>query len=475
MELVYLWVEKYKNIENQGFNFSPRFECEFFPEYDENQKLKDNCKLEIKPKEYTSIFPDNINVTAIVGENGSGKSSIGGYFITKNFISSHGNDKCLLIMCNTNKLYIYNDTSIKIINKSQLSESQCADYYSDIVTTILNDKKSIDCTKLNNELLKEEFLFLQEKGFTGKTNEEILNNLGFYNDKKEKFNLARYIFSVLSEFSSRDNNLTGNSYRTIRPLERKDINNFEKLIGDKKLLEYIIEIIGFSHKVISKNSKIYFKNNDTDNFLFGNLSFGEKYMIHLLSSLYNRIKNNKQAIFFLDEVTLSVHPNLEKKFLSLLMKIVNKVSQEIKEKVNIHFIVTSHSPFILSDLPKENVIFLKKDENGNCKNVTKETNIETFGANIHTLLSHGFFMSDGLMGEFAKGKINDVYNFLIGEQSKVKTKQEAQNIINIVGEPLIKKQLQKLFDDRFDRNNLTLDKEIELLEKKLEALRKLKK
>ena len=27
MELVYLWVEKYKNIEKQGFNFSPRFEC----------------------------------------------------------------------------------------------------------------------------------------------------------------------------------------------------------------------------------------------------------------------------------------------------------------------------------------------------------------------------------------------------------------------------------------------------------------
>ena len=27
MELVYLWVEKYKNIEKQGFHFSPRFKC----------------------------------------------------------------------------------------------------------------------------------------------------------------------------------------------------------------------------------------------------------------------------------------------------------------------------------------------------------------------------------------------------------------------------------------------------------------
>jgi len=29
MELVYLWVEDYKNIHKQGFNFSPRFRCEY--------------------------------------------------------------------------------------------------------------------------------------------------------------------------------------------------------------------------------------------------------------------------------------------------------------------------------------------------------------------------------------------------------------------------------------------------------------
>ena len=39
-------------------------------------------------------------------------------------------------------------------------------------------------------------------------------------------------------------------------------------------------------------------------------------------------------------------------------------------------------------------------------------NIETFGANIHTLLSHGFFMKDGLMGEFAKDKIDTAIKYL---------------------------------------------------------------
>ncbi|MFZ2968540.1 MAG: hypothetical protein WA080_05740 [Sulfuricurvum sp.] len=57
MELVYLWVEDYKNIYHQGFNFSPRFECK----YDENTK-----ELTIdEKKDYVSIFPKNINITAI--------------------------------------------------------------------------------------------------------------------------------------------------------------------------------------------------------------------------------------------------------------------------------------------------------------------------------------------------------------------------------------------------------------------------
>jgi len=56
MELVYLWIENYKNIKNEGFNFSPRFECEFKAEYDEDEKLKDNCELIIRPKEHLKNF-----------------------------------------------------------------------------------------------------------------------------------------------------------------------------------------------------------------------------------------------------------------------------------------------------------------------------------------------------------------------------------------------------------------------------------
>ena len=73
MELVYLWIEDYKNIKKQGFNFSPRFRCE----YDEDIKYLDIVDKDETGEFYPkNFFGENINVTAIVGENGSGKSGI---------------------------------------------------------------------------------------------------------------------------------------------------------------------------------------------------------------------------------------------------------------------------------------------------------------------------------------------------------------------------------------------------------------
>lgn len=37
MELVYLWIEDYKNIQKQGFNFSPNFHVEFTPVYEDKK------------------------------------------------------------------------------------------------------------------------------------------------------------------------------------------------------------------------------------------------------------------------------------------------------------------------------------------------------------------------------------------------------------------------------------------------------
>ena len=67
MQLVYLYIEKYKNIINKGFHFSSQFKCEY------KDKL---LHIEENSEYIKNFFGDNIEISAIVGANGSGKSSI---------------------------------------------------------------------------------------------------------------------------------------------------------------------------------------------------------------------------------------------------------------------------------------------------------------------------------------------------------------------------------------------------------------
>ena len=469
MELVYLWVEDYKNIQKQGFTFSPRFRCE----YDEVTKELSiiNVKQDIK-----SIYGSNVLITGIIGENGAGKSSLGGEFISKKLFGSITTKGCILLIENNNKLFLLNDTKMKIILKSETEiVIGFSEDFSEIINTLFNNKSISEESYNHNNLLKSEFAFLSKKGNYGNNIYSALNGLGFRKTRPDLYNIGRYVFSIISEFSSRDNQFSANSYRVIRPLERKDINQYDTIIGKLDGLQEIINLLDFPFTVIKTKTKIEFLTKDKTKLLFGNLSFGQKFAIHMLASIYHRIKHNKISIFFLDEVTLSMNPRLERKFIDILLSIVKKVEEELQESISVHFIITSHSPFILSDIPKENVIFLKKDENtARCVNDTNNVHFETFGANIHSLLANGFFMKDGLMGEFAKNKINDVYEYLVNRNSKKEfTQQEAQNIINLIGEPMLRKELQFLYDEKFEVDEI--DKQIKEYEEAIEKLKSKKK
>ena len=143
---------------------------------------------------------------------------------------------------------------------------------------------------------------------------------------------------------------------------------------------------------------------------------------------------------FLDETELGLHPEWQKKYMQNILKSLLPLNTKNKT-INIYFL--THSPFILSDLPKESVIFLKNGKQD--KGIIHK---QTFGANIHTLLSDSFFMENSLMGEFAKGKIEEVINYLNDKESLIKDNDEAQKLINIIGEPIIKNQLQKMLDSK---------------------------
>jgi len=252
--------------------------------------------------------------------------------------------------------------------------------------------------------------------------------------------------------------------------EEYNLYEYEQLIS--RVIYKINDIDSNTRSLIEKYAKFFkYDFEDDKGRKFLDLSHGEKSLYAQFVSMYDTVKNSQIPILIaLDEPDLSVHPTWQKKYLNEFMTTFIHMNKKI------HIILTSHSPFLLSDIPKQNIIFLDKDENGNCKVVDglKEKK-QTFGANIHTLLSDSFFMEDGLMGEFAKGKIDEVIRLLNKEKLDEKELKYCEQIISIIGEPIVKNQLQRMLDSKRLKKVDEIDKiyeEIELLKHRIEILRK---
>ncbi len=113
---------------------------------------------------------------------------------------------------------------------------------------------------------------------------------------------------------------------------------------------------------------------------------------------------------------------------------------------SIQIVVTSHSPMFISDLPKSNVIFLRRDKDtGLCKNVSSEVIDQPFAANIHSLYADSFFISDGMIGDIAKEKVIGVTSRLLNSERLTEVEiKEIQKTIELIGEPVWKLKLLEM-------------------------------
>ena len=191
------------------------------------------------------------------------------------------------------------------------------------------------------------------------------------------------------------------------------------------------------------------------------MSSGEQHLVHTMQSvLYhilnvNSVHNSKESknkyeyinIIF-DEIELYFHPEYQRRFVFELLERLDslKKGNHIPKIKGINILFCTHSPFILSDIPKQNVLFLgeKKD-------------FKTFGANITTLLANSFFM-ENLIGEFAKNKINEVIRWII------QAKEDILKTIKLIDEPILRNKLIEMYYEKFS------DKEREKSEEKIRAL-----
>lgn len=242
---------------------------------------------------------------------------------------------------------------------------------------------------------------------------------------------------------------------------------------NRDTIELIGEFINLEKTIIdSENYSIKRLTNFT---LYPYLSSGEASYLSLFSRIYDIIQSNQygfddreKLILFIDEGDVGFHPEWSRNLLNDLLNFLNLDFHSYQFQI----ILTTHSPYILSDLPKENIRLFNREKDLPPKIVESKSN--TFGANIYDLMHDSFFMSNGFIGSFAEAKIDEIFselsNKIENKKHKLKIdKSYIKSIISIIGEPLIQRQLSLLYDRVFNE-----DLEVEIIDRQMEVLNKLK-
>ena len=190
-----------------------------------------------------------------------------------------------------------------------------------------------------------------------------------------------------------------------------------------------------------------------DDFTFTSMSSGERQLMYSLNSILYHIQNlesvngdtfrisYKHINLVLDEVELYSHPEYQRTFIADLLDRLSwlDITYPI-ESVNI--LLVTHSPFILSDIPKNNILYLK---DGKAVEETKEF-VNPLGANVNDILHQSFFLENGFMGKHIQNKIESLVNFLKSQQCENEEWNlgKVEKFISLLGDEVIVKQLRVL-------------------------------
>lgn len=183
-----------------------------------------------------------------------------------------------------------------------------------------------------------------------------------------------------------------------------------------------------------------------------NISDGELWYIHFLASISEALEsfessdNQDTCILLLDEPEIHMHPDLARQ---LLDHLTQWLQSYMETKVQI--ILTTHSPFILSDIEKGNVQVLKRSgDDAKTEYWAKVVHPQkqTYAANIYALLTDSFFMDSGF-GEMARKQIKMVLQDLGSENTSKEKHDYIKSMIDIVGEELVRRKLEELYRKKY--------------------------
>ncbi len=179
--------------------------------------------------------------------------------------------------------------------------------------------------------------------------------------------------------------------------------------------------------------------------------FGVKIKVMSQYETFNDARH-PNIILLLDEPECYMHPEMCRGFIAQMSKILERRSSNTEFQI----ILSTHSPFMLSDVMASQVIKMNYDSQGKCI-ITQDAK-PYFAANIHSIMSDGFFL-EYTIGEqarsFISGKI-DLLKEMIARKDNLTDDDRTEikrisDMLPEIGDEMIKKCLTVMIDNLNDK------------------------
>ena len=162
------------------------------------------------------------------------------------------------------------------------------------------------------------------------------------------------------------------------------------------------------------------------------------HILNILSVSKNRPKYNNINLVF-DELEICFHPEYQRQFVQKLLSIIENMG--INQEASINIFLITHSPFILSDIPACNILYLKEGSPDTSHNRI------SFAQNIGDMMYDSFFM-EKTIGDFAEEKIRRLIRKKLEKNTDKKqllmSDEEEQAVLKAIGDPVIRSLIDEI-------------------------------
>ena len=319
----------------------------------ENNQLIEYSDIALSLEDVKDLFPKKILAVSYMSNDkfpfstSSNKScySYLGLRTTSNSIFGNSVNNKLI----DNILSIIEQKRIDLFVKSMSHYIEIDSYIS--ITFELNKKMNTDGSNIDEYLKK--YSYAQYR---------LLNKI---NEAKEKINEIRNLILEIGKVSKK------NKYKYQLIINEESINDSIVLDPNFKLLKnlYIIKNVELQ---IYKHKQEY---------SLADLSSGEIHVLFEFAAMFAHIQEN--SVILIDEPELSLHPNWQAIYISYLKEV-------FKSYKSCHFIIASHSPYMVSDLNENSSALIVSNVNEEGKKEYNTLDYSTYAWSVENILYNVF-------------------------------------------------------------------------------------